>query len=412
MNNLAAAYTDAGRTQEALKLYEETVRLKKAKLGPDHPDTLLSMGNLANSYHDAGRTEEALKLLEETLRLRKAKLGSDHPDTLNSANSLAAAYAQAGRTEEALKLFEETLRLRKAKLGPDHPDTLASMNNLAFASADAGRTQEALKLYKETLRLQKAKLGPDHPERLRSMNNLASCYICVGEVAKAVEILQESLALRELRAKTEPGNSAEQANLAWTHGLIAHAEQARLDYAAAVQAYARAVAMYDKLDQAGALTIPADRKMMDFYRQQLALCRKAEQAVKDLEFVLKQPAAEVPGLLDLRVRFLLKEEKLPAAIDTAAKAKQLAGDEAGNIYDAACAYALCAAAAKQAKWPVAEIPGAQQLADTAMALLKQAVAKGFKDAAHMKQDNDLDGLRERDDFKQLLADVESANEKK
>ena len=41
-----------------------------------------------------------------------------------------------------------------------------------------------------------------------------------------------------------------------------------------------------------------------------------------------------------------------------------------------------------------------------MALLKQAVAKGYKDAAHMKKDKDLDPLREREDFKQLLAELE------
>ena len=58
---------------------------RKAKLGPDHPDTLTSMNNLANSYADAGQHDGALKLREETLALRKAKLGPDHPDTLRHA---------------------------------------------------------------------------------------------------------------------------------------------------------------------------------------------------------------------------------------------------------------------------------------------------------------------------------------
>jgi hypothetical protein len=31
-------------------------------LGPDHPDTLLSRNNLANAYQDAGRTDEAITL--------------------------------------------------------------------------------------------------------------------------------------------------------------------------------------------------------------------------------------------------------------------------------------------------------------------------------------------------------------
>jgi eukaryotic-like serine/threonine-protein kinase len=47
MNNLALAYHDAGKRDLALPLFEETLKLSKAKLGPEHPDTLHSMNNLA-----------------------------------------------------------------------------------------------------------------------------------------------------------------------------------------------------------------------------------------------------------------------------------------------------------------------------------------------------------------------------
>ena len=42
----------------------------------------------------------------------------------------------------------------------------------------------------------------------------------------------------------------------------------------------------------------------------------------------------------------------------------------------------------------------------------KAVSKGFDDAEHMKQDDDLKALRGRDDFKKLLAELEAANAKK
>jgi hypothetical protein len=38
-------------------------------------------------------------------------------------------------------------------------------------------------------------------------------------------------------------------------------------------------------------------------------------------------------------------------------------------------------------------------------VLREAAAKGYKDAAHMKQDTDLAPLRGRDDFKRLLAEL-------
>jgi hypothetical protein len=39
--------------------------------------------------------------------------------------------------------------------------------------------------------------------------------------------------------------------------------------------------------------------------------------------------------------------------------------------------------------------------------LKRAVDLGFKNVEHMKKDSDLDSLREREDFKKLLAELET-----
>jgi tetratricopeptide (TPR) repeat protein len=91
--------------------------------------------NLANSYAAAGRAQEALKFREETLKLFKAKLGPDHPYTLVSMNNLADSYSRAGRIQEALNLQAETLKLMEAKLGPDHPYTLACMYGIACMHA-------------------------------------------------------------------------------------------------------------------------------------------------------------------------------------------------------------------------------------------------------------------------------------
>ena len=84
----------------------------RAKLGDDHPSTLTGMNSLAFAYRFAGRFEEALPLYEETLIARKAKLGDDHPDTLSTSNHLAVTYQSAGRLEEALPLYEKTLAAR------------------------------------------------------------------------------------------------------------------------------------------------------------------------------------------------------------------------------------------------------------------------------------------------------------
>jgi hypothetical protein len=216
--------------------------------------------------------------------------------------------------------------------------------------------------------------------------------------------------------KAHPGNTVEESFLAWMYGQLGAAEQARLDLAFAAQAYARSVEMFEKLDQAGALKPPFFRDEpsdplgihVGQYGLRLVLCRKAEGAIRDLDFALRQPAAEVSGLLDLRVRFLLREHQLATAVESALKMKQLAADEPERLYAAGCGYALCAGVARQLKSPVASSLGSEKLAKEALALLKQAVAKGFKNAAHMKKDKDLHALRARKDFKKLLAELEAA----
>jgi tetratricopeptide (TPR) repeat protein len=204
------------------KLAAEHLEIARARytkeLGPDHPDTLLSMFNLALSYSGMGRRGDALKLREETLALRKAKLGPDHPDTLMSMNNLAVSYRDTGRYADALKLYEETLALRKAKLGPDHPDTLLGMTSLAIVYSDMGRHTDALKFREETLSRQKTKLGPDHPNTLLSMISLAISYAAVGRHQDALKLLEER---RVLQAKLGPDHPDMLYNIACLHATIA-----------------------------------------------------------------------------------------------------------------------------------------------------------------------------------------------
>ena len=59
------------------------------------------MSNLAQAYHGLGEMDKALPLFEKTLKLRKAKLGPEHPDTLVSMSALAMAYKSVGKQGSA-----------------------------------------------------------------------------------------------------------------------------------------------------------------------------------------------------------------------------------------------------------------------------------------------------------------------
>jgi serine/threonine protein kinase len=214
MGNLANAYQAAGKLDLALPLFEETLKRFKAKLGPEHSLTLTCMNGLSLAYQDAGKLDLALPLFEETLKLTKAKLGPDHPETLTCMSNLALAYQAAGKPDLALPLHEETLKLRKAKLGPDHPATLNSLHCLASAYQAAGKLDLALPLLEETLRLHKAKLGPAHPATLRSMNNLAAAYWEEKRLDKSIPLFEETLKLIEAKlGRDHPDTLLTKANL-------------------------------------------------------------------------------------------------------------------------------------------------------------------------------------------------------
>ena len=171
--------------ERAILIGERLVADQERLLGADHPDTLMSRNNLALAYSAAGRTGEATALHEQVLAARERVLGPEHPDTLGSRDNLALAYRAAGRTSEAIALNERALAARERVLGPEHPDTLGSRDNLALAYRAAGRTDEAIALHEQALAAYERVLGPEHPDTLMARGNLAIAYRAAGRADDA-----------------------------------------------------------------------------------------------------------------------------------------------------------------------------------------------------------------------------------
>ena len=170
----------AGRSAEALPVYERTLTDRERILGADRPSTLSSRNNLAGCLQAVGRAGEALPVYERTLTDRERILGADHPDTLTSRNNLAYCLQTVGRAGEALPVYERTLADSERILGADHPDTLGSRNNLAYCLESVGRAGEALPVYERTLTDSERILGADHPDTLAFRNNLVGCLEAIA----------------------------------------------------------------------------------------------------------------------------------------------------------------------------------------------------------------------------------------
>jgi serine/threonine protein kinase/tetratricopeptide (TPR) repeat protein len=362
MESLSGSYMTFGRPRESLEMQEEVVKIRTAKFGVDHPSTVASTHNLAIRYTNLGRFQDAVKVAEETLRRSKAKLGADHPRTLALMHLLAADYSGLGRNADALKLQEETLALRKAKLGPDHPDTLQTMVDLANSHFRLGHKAEAPKLYEAVLPLLKAKMGADHRDTLTCMGNLASAYYAVGRHAEALKLRQETLAL--VKPKYGPRH-------------------------------------------------PATIGAMKNVAESLVVLHRAGEAIPIIDELIElgvgigAAADKLARLFSLRLQCLEEIRDAAGCIKTAEMWEKLkrTGDRAAYCYNAACFRAVAAALLRTDK-SASAAKQADAEADQAMKHLKEAVASGFKDAAQIKADKDLDSLRGREDLKKLVADLE------
>ena len=76
------------------------------------------MSNLALTFLDARMPDKALPLYEETLALRKARLGDRHPDTLGTLSDLGDRHLELGSPDKALPLFQQAAAGTESRIRP------------------------------------------------------------------------------------------------------------------------------------------------------------------------------------------------------------------------------------------------------------------------------------------------------
>jgi non-specific serine/threonine protein kinase/serine/threonine-protein kinase len=398
--NLARAYRILRRHAEAAKLLEETLDQYKAKLGPDHPSTLISMSHLADSYQQLGRQADALKLREEALARRRIRLGTNDPATIQSMNNLANSYSALGRQADALKLREEALALRRAKLVPGDPDIIWSMYDLADSYGALDRWADALKLCEQIVALEKSWLGPRHPDTIRSMGTLARNYYSLGRYSEALALQVETLALFKAELGPDhPYTLSCMNNLAASYAALGrHADALKLREE--TLALRRAKLGPDH---------PETLWTMRGLAESLVVLDRGAEAVAIIDDCLKRGAAGTPdaklvtGLFGLRLRHFEKAKDAGDCRESAEKWETLNRTDADSLYNAACWRGITAAVFAEA----GKADESKADADRAMDWLRKATAAGYKNSAHIKKDKDLDALRDREDFKKLLSELEA-----
>jgi thiol-disulfide isomerase/thioredoxin len=305
----------------------------------------------------------------------------------------------------------------------------ARLAEVAWRSGNFPQSDQA---FREARTLQRA-LANEFPDKPEYQTDLAQTYgeqsrslQQRGELSTARSALAQAFKIRDALARkhsdfAEYRLQAERDRFQLAN-LLEEAGQARQ----ARDAYTQALAQVQKLAAA------QPTAQLHYFRAVIAdslgalLARKEPaEAVKHFEYSLQarrqacQFAMQAPGYLqELRSYYTvlateLKKQGLHRRLaDLADKVAEEAADPKLDTYNAACYMALASVATgKSAGDGEAKKKLADGYAERAVKLLAKALQAGYpskrRDRDHMDQDSDLDPLRQRPDFKKLLAQVDA-----
>ena len=239
VNNLAIAYNNMGEGEKARRFHGEVLKIREAKLGKDHPDTIYSLFHLGNTEEDLQQYEKAVEYHQQALeRARRstdfskedmadifASLGSAYDgggnyrrsissyekalDFMEKAGveesfccmiwtlSLAEVCEKAGWNELAVEYCEKAVRMRRKMMQDSHLDYINSLNSLGILCCKAGMFEKSLQCHEEVLKLVREVLGGDHLFYADTLNNMSADYSGMGQMEKALEANAEALRRKE-----------------------------------------------------------------------------------------------------------------------------------------------------------------------------------------------------------------------
>lgn len=134
---LADAHQDLKEFSSETKVRRELVADMEQIYGPNHPETIMSVGTLAASLQGNGQAPLAIPLYERVLEQVKAE--QDFSTTVEILIALSLCYQENGQKERALENAREAVHLGRDMLGDADQSTVNALRNLTEISL-AGET--------------------------------------------------------------------------------------------------------------------------------------------------------------------------------------------------------------------------------------------------------------------------------
>lgn len=199
------------------------------------------METMGRVYRSLGFYDQAQSLLEESLRIRRRTLGPDHLDVAESELNLALVFQCLERSDESEALTRKALETYRRHGGTVTPEYAAGLNNLGGILEERGEHAAAEVLFREALRLKQGIPGAGE-EVARAYNNLGQVLYGRGDLAAAEPYLRQGLAMRRRLLGSEP-----HPDLANSLNNLASLLEAKKDRAGAETLYREVLAMRRKL---------------------------------------------------------------------------------------------------------------------------------------------------------------------
>ena len=232
--NLGAAYLQAGQIVPARQHFEQAqARFEQARLR-DTPMALDARNNLAATLGFEGRYRDAVVQFEETVRLREARLGASA--ALGSARSnLSKMALAAGDAAKARVEVERALPMLAQFVGETSPDYAAALIGSAECALVEGDVARATREAAQAQAIAANALGAAHPMHAVFSVTAARAAIAAGRRDAGLVALRDALA--KLVA-AGPGLTQQQvqARLSLAKAMLDDAPDEARDQAAAVVA--------------------------------------------------------------------------------------------------------------------------------------------------------------------------------
>lgn len=155
LSGLAGIEEAAGRTDEAMAYYRQSLALRLEVHGPGHGSTALALLSLARCEIARGRLGEAAAHADSADRaLQRAGLGR-HPDRVEALVTRARILQLRDRSADAAAALDSADALIRDGLGPDHPRRVAVLGAIARLAAARGEADRALEAADRAAALQR-----------------------------------------------------------------------------------------------------------------------------------------------------------------------------------------------------------------------------------------------------------------